>query len=327
MFLEVDLSIVLVLRVDNHGVILLGVRATNHRDTKLIPFVGSGDGEADLVVVTQTAHQHVGIRLLGIACKRISAICLGHVLALLHLYGNILVVLLAHGINLSECQRTILVLDEFIANQVATPLWLCRRSTHSSIVLAASGRTPAPQIAVGTIAGSLAGIKTTAVEEALMSIRPSSCIVGSTSLQLVKCSSLEILHSAYGMMNLAVHQVPVVAHLEEVGTLVEAVPHHVHEHAVVCPVLQVVGNEFSQTSLSTLLGGDKHVELAVIALEDEWVAEIVLVVAEVLTFEQERTVLGPCLEVGRSSHHHSLCALVTCRQILIARIECIVKLA
>ena len=247
MFLEVYLADVLFLRlrVDNHGVILLGVRATNHRDTKLIPFVGSGDGEADLVVIAQATHQHVSIRLLGIASKRIDAVRLGHVLALLHLYVNILVVLLAHGINLSECQCTVLVLDELIANQVATPLWLCRRSTHSSIVLAASGRTPAPQIAVGAIAGCLAGIKTTAVEEALVSIRPSCHIVGGTSLQLVKCFSLKILHSAYSMMNLAIHQVPIVAHFEEVGTLVETIPHHGHEHTIVSPVLQVIRYELS----------------------------------------------------------------------------------
>ena len=196
-------------------------------------------------MIAQATHQHVSIRLLGIASKRIGAVRLSHVLALLHLYSNILVVLLAHGINLSECQSTILVLDELIANQVATPFWLCRRSTHSSIVLAASSRTPAPQIAVGTIAGSLAGIKTTAVEEALMSIRPSSCIVGSTSLQLVKSSSLEILHSAYSMMNLTIHQVPIVAHFEEVRTLVETVPHHGHEHTIVSPVLQVIRYKLS----------------------------------------------------------------------------------
>ena len=196
-------------------------------------------------MTAQAAHQHVGIRLLGIACKRIGAICLGHILALLHLYSNILVVLLAHSINLSKCQRTVLMLDELIANQVASPLWLCRRSTHSSIVLTASGRTPAPQIAVGTIAGSLAGIKTTAVEEALVSIRPSCRIVGGTSLQLVKCSSLEILHSAYSMMKFAIHQVPIVAHLEEVRTLVETVPHHGHEHTIVSPVLQVIRYELS----------------------------------------------------------------------------------
>ena len=56
LLLKVYLSVVLILWIDNHGVILLGVRATNHRDTKLIPFVGSGDGEADLVVTAQAAQ-------------------------------------------------------------------------------------------------------------------------------------------------------------------------------------------------------------------------------------------------------------------------------
>ena len=68
-------------------------------------------------------------------------------------------------------------------------------------------------------------------------------------------------------------------------------------------------------------------ELAIITLKHEWVAEVVLIVAEVLTFDQKSTILGPGIEISRSCYHHSLCALVTCRLILITCIECIVKLA
>jgi hypothetical protein len=38
-------------------------------------------------------------------------------------------------------------------------------------------------------------------------------------------------------------------------------------------------------------------KLPIITLKHEWVAEVILIVAKVLTFEQERTVLGPGFEV------------------------------
>ena len=58
---EVHLAGVLVFRVDNHGVILLGVGATHKGNTEFVPVVARSDSETDVVVRLETIEEHVCI--------------------------------------------------------------------------------------------------------------------------------------------------------------------------------------------------------------------------------------------------------------------------
>ena len=65
---------------------------------------------------------------------------------------------------------------------------------------------------------------------------------------------------------------------------------------------------------------------AVVATEDEGVAEVVHLVAIVGTLEIEGVVLGPLLEVGTSSHHNHLAAVAGIELILMCGEEGVVEL-
>jgi hypothetical protein len=58
---EVHLAGVLVFRIDNHGVILLGVGATHEGNTEFVPIVARSDSETDVVVRIETIEEHVCI--------------------------------------------------------------------------------------------------------------------------------------------------------------------------------------------------------------------------------------------------------------------------
>ena len=125
-------------------------------------------------------------------------------------------------------------------------------------------------------------------------------------------------------MLLTVDEIPPVAHLEDIGTLVEAVPHHVHKLSVARPALQAVGEKLCQGSFVVGCRRYDHVPLAVVAFEDKGVAEVITAVAIVAATEEERAALGPGLEIGRGSHHHGLTAVVSSWLVFVAGIEGII---
>ena len=127
-------------------------------------------------------------------------------------------------------------------------------------------------------------------------------------------------------MLLAINQIPPVAHLEHVGTLVEAVPHVGHEHALVIPFLHVGRCPLCQHTLAALLGRHEHVIEVVVASEDEGVAEVVLLIAIVGATEIERAALCPCLEVGACCHHDHLAAVALVQLILMSCEEGVIEL-
>ena len=72
-------------------------------------------------------------------------------------------------------------------------------------------------------------------------------------------------------------------------------------------------------------GSDQHVIHTVFGLEQERVTEVILVITIRISFQVEGTVLGPCLEIGRSSYHHYLSILVGRRLELITGVEGIIQ--
>ena len=90
-------------------------------------------------------------------------------------------------------------------------------------------------------------------------------------------------------------------------------------------VRQVGRGKFNDMPFSVLAGSDQHVVHTVFGLEQERVTEVILVIAVCISFQVEGSVLGPCLEVGRSSYHHYLRILVGRRFELIAGIEGIIQ--
>ena len=130
-----------------------------------------------------------------------------------------------------------------------------------------------------------------------MVVGPLPGVVGGARLQLVERLTLEILHTAHGSKLLTVDQIPPVAHLEDIGTLIEAVPHHVHKLSVTRPVLQIARKELCQRTLVVGCRRHDHVPLAIVTFEDEGVSEVGSAVTIVDTTENEGAALGPCLEV------------------------------
>ena len=70
-----------------------------------------------------------------------------------------------------------------------------------------------------------------------------------------------------------------------------------------------------------LLGGNQHVIDTVFGLEQERIAEVILVIAVRISFQIENAVLGPCFKVGRGGYHNYLCILVGRRFEFIAGVE------
>ena len=136
------------------------------------------------------------------------------------------------------------MLDNLVAYQCTSP---CRLTVGTYVdVLVEDGsaltlRTPTPDETVGTIGSSLTGIESTAVEHTFLAIlRPVGTGIVEASLQILVGLCHHILHLAapIGTIGLAVNEIPVVAHLKDVGALTHAVPNHI-ELTGELPVLHV----------------------------------------------------------------------------------------
>ena len=274
-------------------------------------------------MIAEATHEHVSI----VARQGISAARSSHAILFLDLNLTLLVIFITDSFHLTEGQRTILMLNQLMSHKITSPFWFSRRCTYFGVVLTLSSRTPSPDIAVGTIACCLACIETTTIQEAFMVIRPNSNIVGCASLQLVECSALEVLNLAHERSLVTIYEIPPVAHLEDIGALIEAVPHHGHESTVVSPRPQVIRNEVSNSTLTILSSGNQHVILAIITFEEEWVTEVILAITVVITFQDERLTLCPSFEIGRSGVHDGLAILRSSWIILVSCVESIVELA
>ena len=122
LLLEVDLTPVFVLGVEDHGVVELGVCAAHHGDAELVPVVGGLDGQRDVVVASQSGIEHVGIvategaAIVSVACHDAD--------------GLWLVVLGCEGGHGTEGQGAVLMLDEPVAHQCVSWMVLPSRSGH-----------------------------------------------------------------------------------------------------------------------------------------------------------------------------------------------------
>ncbi len=214
-----------------------------------------------------------------------------------------------------------------MSHKITSPFWFSRRCTYFGVVLTLSSRTPSPDIAVGTIACCLACIETTTIQEAFMVIRPNTSIVGCASLQLVESSALEVLNLAHKRTLVAIDHIPPVAHFEDIRALIEAIPHHVLECTIVFPRLQVGRDEVGNSTLTILDSSNQHVILAIVTFEEEWITEVILAIAVVITFQDERLTLCPSFEIGRSGVHDGLPIIRSSWIILVSCVESIVELA
>ena len=78
-------------------------------------------------------------------------------------------------------------------------------------------------------------------------------------------------------------------------------------------------------SFSVFTGGNQHVINAVFGLEQERIAEVILVIAVRISFQIESAVLGPRFKVGRGGYHNYLRILVGRRFEFIAGVEGIIE--
>ena len=308
--LEVDFAPVLVLGVEDHGVVVVGVCAAHEGDAELVPVVGGLDGQRDVVVAIQTGVEDVGV----VAAEGAVVIAVaGH-----DADGSGLAVLGCQGGYGTEGQRTVGVLDELVTDQCARPLGLVAvlLATYVDVLLmygaALAEGTPAPDVAVGAVRGGLAGIEGTAVEHALLAVGGPAGAAVEAVLQIVPRRGHHVLDlAAPGCAErLAVDEIPVLAHLEDVRTLEHTVPDHV-EHADVLPVLHVGRLELGKLGVATPygIGRDDHAVEAIVGHENLRVAEVVGGIAVVGAVEGPKVVLGPGLEVGRRSTHDDLAVL------------------
>ena len=236
----------------------------------------------------------------------------------------LLVILSSHGRYLTHGECTIRMLDDLVADQCASPCGLTI-STHVDVLLEDSGTdtvgAPSPDVAVGTVGGSLSGIEGTAVEHTLLAVlRPVGTRVVEACLQVVVTPCHHILHltAPRGTVCLAVDQIPVVTHLEDVRTLTHTVPDH-GELSYVLPVLEVGGLELGKLQVA----GDDHAPCAVVDLEHLWVTEVLGRETIVAALQLPLLILRPCLEVRRGGAHHYL---TVGQQHVIARIIDVIEL-
>ena len=215
------------------------------------------------------------------------------------------------------------MLNEALCHQVASPFGFY--IPYVSIIITGTGRTPAPDVTVGSIGSSLACIECTTVQHTFPIVRPYSGIIGGGCFQFFKCSAFEVLYLAHEGSLFRIDQIPPVSHLEYVRTFIETVPHHGHKCAGRRPLFQVSRGEFGNVSFSVFTGGNQHVIDTVFGLEQERIAEVILVIAVRISFQIENAVLGPCFKVGRGGYHNYLCILVGRRFEFIAGVESIVE--
>ena len=158
----------------------------------------------------------------------------------------------------SERKGTIRMLDEPMRDECTCPIGFASFVIDGGVVIVTSGRAPAPDIAVGTVGSCFAGIETAAVEVPLVVIRPDSYIIGGAGPEFVEGVCFEILHSSNLAVQFTIDEIPPVAHFEDIGALVEAIPHSGHKDAVIIPMDQVIGSEVREHIASVLAGSDKH---------------------------------------------------------------------
>ena len=131
------------------------------------------------------------------------------------------------------------MLDKAMSHQCTCPVGFTIVIIDGRVVILPPRGAPPPHISVGTVGSGLTGIEAAGVEVALMVIRPYGVIVRRTSRQAGKSSSFEILHTTNLPMQFAIDQIPVVTHLEHIGTLVETIPQGSHKDSFVSPVIAV----------------------------------------------------------------------------------------
>ena len=205
-----------------------------------------------------------------------------------------------HALYLSQGKRTVGMLYQAVRHKRPCPIGFSVVVIDGCIVIVAACRAPSPQIAVGAIRSGLTGIESAAVQIALMVIRPNGYIVRRTSRQAFERAGFEILHAAYLSMQLAIDEIPPVAHLKDIRALVETIPEGVHKYASVRPLHEIGGGEMRQYVTPVLAGCYQHMILAVLAEEHLRVTEIIAVVIPRCAIEPE---IGfrPGDAIGRSS--------------------------
>ena len=306
LLLEVHLTVVFILGVHHHGVVEVVVGTAHEGDAELIPVVGGLHRKRQVVGCSQSVVEHIGI--VARQCSVVVTVRGHHVdVLLLRVFG-------CHSGHGTQGQRAVGVLNELVAHQRTAPVRLVAvAGSYADVLLvqvsARTEGTPAPDVAFGAVGGCFAGIECTAVEHSLMTVgRPLRTIVEAV-LQLVVGAGHHVLHltAPRGTEALAIHQIPPVAHLEDVGALEHAVPDHA-DASYVFPRLQVGRLELGKhwVAATNGVGGNEHVVEVVIGHKDLRVAEIVAGVAEVRAVERPELVLGPRLEVGRCGTHHHL---------------------
>ena len=83
--------------------------------------------------------------------------------------------LTCHSGHGAECERTVGMLDDLVADQCARPVWLVAVTTaHADVhvvdVTARAEGTPAPDITVCAVGSSLAGVEGAGVKHTLMPV-------------------------------------------------------------------------------------------------------------------------------------------------------------
>ena len=215
------------------------------------------------------------------------------------------------------------MLNQTLCYQIACPFGFY--ITNISIIISGTCGTPTPNVAVCSVGSGLSGIECAAVQHSFTIVRPYSGIISGSCFQIFQRSAFEILYFTHEGSLFRINQIPPVSHLEYIRTFVETIPHHGHKGSGRFPLFQVGRGKFGDMPFSVLAGSDQHVVYTVFGLEQERVTEIILVIAVCISFQVEGSVLGPCLEVGRSSYHHYLRILVGRRFELIAGVEGIIQ--